>query len=163
MATNKLSPREADVARLVGKNYSNGEIAYRLDLTEHTVKNYVFRIFDKLGVNNRTELAIRILEDPKIVGMVEPSVPAEKPLGELLGPREYQVAKLVGLGYKNKDVAEALGISKHTVKGYLSVIFNQLRVSNRTDLAIRVYVDSLKEKVVTPTPIEDELASLPCS
>jgi len=37
---------------------SNREIARNLDLSEHTIKNYLFRIFDKLGVSSRTELLL---------------------------------------------------------------------------------------------------------
>jgi len=36
----------------------NREIANELHLSEHTIKNYLFRIFDKLGVSNRVELAL---------------------------------------------------------------------------------------------------------
>jgi hypothetical protein len=32
-----------------------------LGLTEHTVKNYLFRVFDKLGVSNRVELVLSCL------------------------------------------------------------------------------------------------------
>ena len=44
-----LSRREQDVVRGVADGLSNREIAQELKLTEHTVKNYLFRIFDKLG------------------------------------------------------------------------------------------------------------------
>jgi hypothetical protein len=37
---------------------TNREIAARLMLSEHTVKNYIFRTFDKLGVSNRAELIL---------------------------------------------------------------------------------------------------------
>lgn len=51
-----LSNRERDVVRLVAEGFSNREIARELKLSEHTVKNYVFRVFDKVGVSNRVEL-----------------------------------------------------------------------------------------------------------
>jgi DNA-binding CsgD family transcriptional regulator len=54
---NRITKREAEVVRLVGEGLSNREIGQRLGLTEHTVKNYLVRVFDKLGVSNRVELA----------------------------------------------------------------------------------------------------------
>ena len=51
-----LSARERQVIQHVAGGLSNREIARALDLSPHTVKNYLFRIFDKLGVSSRTEL-----------------------------------------------------------------------------------------------------------
>ncbi len=56
--TPRLTPREASVVRLVVQGMVNREIAEQLQLSEHTIKNYLFRIFDKLGVSNRVELAL---------------------------------------------------------------------------------------------------------
>jgi DNA-binding NarL/FixJ family response regulator len=53
-----LSKREQEVVRCVAEGLSNREIADRLGLTEHTVKNYLFRIFDKLGVSKRVEVVL---------------------------------------------------------------------------------------------------------
>ena len=58
---NRMTKREADVVRLAIEGLSNREIARELGLTEHTVKNYLFRIFDKLGVSNRVELVLSCL------------------------------------------------------------------------------------------------------
>lgn len=54
-----LSFRERQVVRLVQQAKSNKEIAYELCLTVGTVKEYLYRIFRKLQVTNRTELAMR--------------------------------------------------------------------------------------------------------
>ena len=54
----KLTRREESVVRLVVQGRANREIASELKLSEHTIKNYLFRIFDKLGVSNRVELAL---------------------------------------------------------------------------------------------------------
>lgn len=62
-----LSKREQEVVACVAEGLSNREIAGRLKLTEHTVKNYLFRIFDKLGVSSRVEVVLyvfRLRKDP---------------------------------------------------------------------------------------------------
>jgi DNA-binding NarL/FixJ family response regulator len=60
-AESRMTVREAAVVRLAIEGLSNREIAARLTLTEHTVKNYLFRVFDKLGVSNRVELVLSCL------------------------------------------------------------------------------------------------------
>jgi len=53
---NLLSDRELQVVRCLSEGLTNREIAERLDLSQHTVKNYLFRVFEKLGVSSRVEL-----------------------------------------------------------------------------------------------------------
>jgi len=55
---NLLTKREGQVVHLVAEGLTNREISRDLSLSEHTVKNYLFRIFDKLGVSTRVELAL---------------------------------------------------------------------------------------------------------
>jgi DNA-binding NarL/FixJ family response regulator len=52
-----LSAREWDVLALVAEGLSNPQIADKLSVTENTVKFHLQNIFQKLGVNNRTEAA----------------------------------------------------------------------------------------------------------
>jgi DNA-binding NarL/FixJ family response regulator len=54
----RLSFREKQVVSLVSQAKLNKEIAHELHLTEGTVKEYLNRIFRKLGKSNRTELAV---------------------------------------------------------------------------------------------------------
>lgn len=56
--TPKLSFREEQIVRLVQEAKTNKEIAFTLCLSVGTVKEYVYHIFRKLGVTNRTELAL---------------------------------------------------------------------------------------------------------
>lgn len=58
-----LSARDTDVVRCVAEGLTNRQIAERLKLTEHTVKNYLFRIFDKLGVSSRVEVVLYALRN----------------------------------------------------------------------------------------------------
>ncbi len=53
-----LTKREEDVVRLLAEGLQNRDIANKLKLSEHTIKNYLFRIFDKLGVSSRVELVL---------------------------------------------------------------------------------------------------------
>ena len=53
-----LTPREEQVVALVAEGLSNRDIAQELALSEHTVKKYLFRIFDKLGISTRVELVL---------------------------------------------------------------------------------------------------------
>jgi len=54
-----LAPRELQLIRFVRSGLKNREIAERLGVTEGTVKAYLHAVFEKLGVKNRTELAMR--------------------------------------------------------------------------------------------------------
>jgi DNA-binding NarL/FixJ family response regulator len=55
-----LSPREEEISCLVAEGMSNRDVSQTLKITESTVKNTIFRIYEKLGVSNRVELALRM-------------------------------------------------------------------------------------------------------
>jgi two-component system nitrate/nitrite response regulator NarL len=57
-----LTKREDDVVNLVVDGLSNREVAQKLGLTEHTVSNYLFRIYEKLGISSRVELVLYALK-----------------------------------------------------------------------------------------------------
>lgn len=59
----KLTDQEIRILTLVADGASNRDIAADLDLSERTIKNYLSVIFQKLQVNNRTEAAIRAMQD----------------------------------------------------------------------------------------------------
>lgn len=80
-----LSKREQEVVRCVAEGLSNREIAGRLKLTEHTVKNYLFRIFDKLGVSSRVEVVLYVFRLRKdLVGAPESDSPHVSATGSSL-------------------------------------------------------------------------------
>jgi DNA-binding NarL/FixJ family response regulator len=56
-----LSDRERAVVACLAEGLSNRDIAARLEISQHTVKNYLFRIFEKLGVSSRLELLFFVL------------------------------------------------------------------------------------------------------
>lgn len=53
-----LTRREEEVVRLVADGLKNREIAQTLRVKEHSIRNYVYRIFEKLGVSSRVELIL---------------------------------------------------------------------------------------------------------
>ena len=55
-----LTRREEDVVRLLAEGLKNREIAEQLKIKEHSVRNYVYRIFEKLGVSSRVELILYV-------------------------------------------------------------------------------------------------------
>jgi DNA-binding NarL/FixJ family response regulator len=56
-----LTSREEQVVALVTDGLSNRNVASELGLSEHTVKKYLFRIFEKLGISSRVELVLYAL------------------------------------------------------------------------------------------------------
>ncbi len=56
--TSLLTNRELSLVQLVAEGRTNRDISRELHLSEHTVRNYLFRIFNKLGVSTRLELAL---------------------------------------------------------------------------------------------------------
>ena len=60
-----LTKREEGVVHLVAEGMTNRDISQELKLSEHTVRNYLFRIFNKVGTSNRRELALYALESER--------------------------------------------------------------------------------------------------
>jgi DNA-binding NarL/FixJ family response regulator len=61
-ATGLLTKREEGVVHLVAEGMTNRDISQELKLSEHTVRNYLFRIFNKVGTSNRLELALYAID-----------------------------------------------------------------------------------------------------
>jgi DNA-binding NarL/FixJ family response regulator len=70
----KLTKRERQLASLLAQGLKNKEIAYRLGITEGTVKVYLSRLYGKLGVNDRFDLALFALKN---LGPSQPAASAK--------------------------------------------------------------------------------------
>ena len=53
-----LTPRESDIVRAIGDAMTNRDIAVHFGISEYTVKHHLTKIFDKVGVDSRLELAM---------------------------------------------------------------------------------------------------------
>ena len=56
-----LTKREEQIAHMVAEGLPNLEISSKLGVSAHTVKNHLFRIYEKLGISNRVELVLYAL------------------------------------------------------------------------------------------------------
>jgi DNA-binding NarL/FixJ family response regulator len=70
-----LAPRERHVTGLIAQGLSNKEIAWSLGITEGTVKVYLSKLFDKLGVSDRFELALLALRNLAVNQTTAASMP----------------------------------------------------------------------------------------
>lgn len=55
---------------------------------------------------------------------------------ELLTPRETEVLALLGRGLRIGDAAQSLGLTRHTVAGYVKIIYSKLNISSRAEAAL---------------------------
>jgi DNA-binding NarL/FixJ family response regulator len=83
----QLTPKESLIVSCVTQGMKNKEIAVRVGTTEQVVKNYLRKVYDKLGVADRLELALYCLSNRVPVGMAKPP---DQPQGS-----ENQVAPAV--------------------------------------------------------------------
>jgi two-component system, NarL family, nitrate/nitrite response regulator NarL len=137
-----LSKREIEVAQHAVQGLTNKQIASQLQLSEHTVKNYLFRIFEKLGVSNRMELLFLLSARDKdaLLGAAQSAEGAAKSLrGHLRAAHDGWVSEqfLVGLAY-----FEGRGTEKNDRSAYY-----WLRMAEENSLELRQHIRMLIEEV----------------
>src|SRR5271165_991504 len=75
----QLTPKETLIVSCVTQGMKNKEIALRVGTTEQVVKNYLRKVYDKLGVADRLELALYCLNNHVVDGVKPPPLPAGPP------------------------------------------------------------------------------------
>jgi DNA-binding NarL/FixJ family response regulator len=78
----KLSPKEMSIITCITQGKRNKEIAYQLGTTEQVIKNYLRKIYDKLGVSDRLELALYCLHNKIIHPDGDEELAAQKVVGK---------------------------------------------------------------------------------
>jgi len=114
-----LSKREVQVAEGAAQGYSNKQIADQFRLSEHTVKNYLSRVFEKLEVSNRFELLFLLFNEgnglsiravgPNVSGLGNPIEVYLKAAEEGYAAAQY----IVGLAHLEGDGVEKNGHSAY--------------------------------------------------
>jgi two-component system nitrate/nitrite response regulator NarL len=79
----RLSPKELAIITCITQGKRNKEIAYQLGTTEQVIKNYLRKVYDKLGVSDRLELALYCLHH-QLHKKAAGTVPATTPVSEAL-------------------------------------------------------------------------------
>jgi DNA-binding NarL/FixJ family response regulator len=78
----KLSPKEMAIITCITQGKRNKEIAFQLGTTEQVIKNYLRKIYDKLGVSDRLELALYCLHNKIIQSDSDEELVAQKVVGQ---------------------------------------------------------------------------------
>lgn len=115
-----LTHRELQVAEHAAQGQSNKQIADQLGLSEHTIKNYLFHVFEKLGVSNRFELLFLLFKECNAQAPGRSRIPFGTEIGHsietyLKAAEEGSVAAqfVVGLAHLEGYCIEKNGLSAY--------------------------------------------------
>jgi DNA-binding NarL/FixJ family response regulator len=148
-----LSKRELEVVQSLAEGMTNREIAERLNLSQHTIKNYLFRIFDKLGVSSRIELLFLTLSQPA----TEQSVPKNgHSAASHSSPDWHKNAAEQGLPAAQAALAEMYasgkGVPKDNVAAYMWYL-----VSEKSHLEMAEQIVTAKRQLAEQLTAEEIL------
>ncbi len=94
----QLTPKETLIVSCVTQGMKNKEIAVRVGTTEQVVKNYLRKVYDKLGVADRLELALYCLNHHIVDGVKPPPVPAATRAAETPTPATAETGTAAASG-----------------------------------------------------------------
>jgi len=144
-----LPPRLLQLAACLALGDTDRQAAERLGLSLHTVRSYSKRLYRRLGVRSRVQVAARVLEavgcsaarrvrGAKAEGAGPRCSRTAQPAEQALPPRLRRVAAYAARGLTNEETAGRLGLSGHTVRSYVRQVYAQLGVHNRAELLFAV-------------------------
>jgi DNA-binding NarL/FixJ family response regulator len=102
----QLTPKESLIVSCVTQGMKNKEIAQRVGTTEQVVKNYLRKVYDKLGVADRLELALfclnhRVIDEAKVKAAQATTQPNTQPTNGSAKPAEAPNAAAAASGSSN--------------------------------------------------------------
>ncbi len=104
----QLTPKETLIVSCVTQGMKNKEIAARVGTTEQVVKNYLRKVYDKLGVADRLELALYCLSHHVVDGVKPPPIPVDTAQRADVG---NTVAASAGAGAGSSSAPPVAGVS----------------------------------------------------
>lgn len=113
-----LSRRELEVVLSLAQGLTNREIADKMGLSQHTIKNYVFKIFEKLGVTSRVELLFMTLSQAGSPAMSHIGLDRQNGVKEVVertGAEQGYPGAQFQLAKKLRD---GIGVTKDLVSAY---------------------------------------------
>lgn len=128
-------PRHA--ALLLTDDARQADVLRRLPLTAWGILTHDVSAAELAAAIHAVAQGLIVLAPELALRLLHPRQPLEEPAGEPLTARERDVLELVSQGLSNKQIAQRLQISEHTVKFHLSSIFAKLGVSSRTEAVNR--------------------------
>ena len=136
--TRRLSDEHPDVRVIILT--TNEDPAYATEAMKAGAKAYVLKSADGEEVLETVRMVARghaVLDRGVWDALAEQRRTRAEQFG--LTAREMDVLGLLGRGYRNREIAESLGLSQSTVKTHVARIFKRLDVSDRTDAVITAF------------------------
>lgn len=126
----KTTPREKQVIGLLLRGYDNATIAKELGMEVGTVKTCLNKLFLKFQIDEgmkRVKLAMLLYEGGHL------KFADRRPR---FRERQKRIVEFVASGMKNAQIAEAIGTTEQTVKNSLHVIYDELGLWSRVEVAL---------------------------
>jgi DNA-binding NarL/FixJ family response regulator len=103
----QLTPKETLIVSCVTQGMKNKEIAVRVGTTEQVVKNYLRKVYDKLGVADRLELALYCLNHHVVDGVKPPPIPPSAVESDVAPDTDQRAAIGASAGASNSGTPAA--------------------------------------------------------
>jgi DNA-binding NarL/FixJ family response regulator len=143
MTIDDLPPTQRRVARLVAEHATHVQIARALDVTESAVRQNVYRICKRLGLDPRKNRRTQIAEAYYVAHnnfhkAAQPHAPAAVVTANDLSPRERLVTQMLTDGATNKQIARTVGATEANVASMVSRIVRRLGLDRSGNIRVRL-------------------------
>jgi DNA-binding NarL/FixJ family response regulator len=139
--TKKIKEISPETAVLILSNYDNDE--YVFALLETGAAGYLLKdsssqdIVNAIRAISRGEAVLHPIITRKVMNRFLPGQMIKKEPLKLLGDRELEVLYLAGKSLSNREIADKMGLSLHTIEAHMRHIFSKLQVTSRTEAILR--------------------------